>query len=65
MNSKHVDTGQTVHTGMTVWLNASYTIFTQIFRHLNPGPAEPGFCLCLGFMAKSTQWGHVKHGQLI
>ena len=23
----------------------------------------PGFCLCWGFTAQSTQWGHVERGQ--
>ena len=37
------------------------TAYLQIT--LNPNPAEPGFCLCWGFTAQSTQWGHVEHGQ--
>ena len=24
---------------------------------------KKSFCLCWGFTAQSTQWGHVEHGQ--
>ena len=45
----------------------NYCLFFNHFLHLNPSLAKHNMhrlvCLCWGFTAQSTQWGHVEHGQ--
>ena len=36
---------------------------TLINLHTQSDKGFQSFCLCWGFIAQSTQWGHVEHGQ--
>ena len=38
-------------------LTTTYVFMEKYEKYTNYG------CLCWGFMAQSTQWGHVEHGQ--
>ena len=35
----------------------------DVYANVGGGYSEEFVCLCRGFMAQSTQWGHVERGQ--